>query len=107
MSSTTPTISVSPRVGALLTEVAETPDLETALWRVLSDYIELKVSSLKERSAAFEKKWDMPFGQFSDRFKAGNLDRDSYDYEVESEYWEWEKVETLLDHYTTLQSRWT
>jgi hypothetical protein len=37
-----PTITLSPRVGALLTQVTETPDLETALWRVLSEYITVK-----------------------------------------------------------------
>ena len=42
---TSSTIAVSPRIGALLTQVTETPDLETALWKVLSDYIDLKVAA--------------------------------------------------------------
>ncbi len=47
----------------------------------------------------------MTFKKFSERFKAGTLDQDSYDYVVESDFWEWEKTETLLDHYEALQSR--
>jgi|SaaInl8_200m_RNA_FD_contig_51_1172784_length_938_multi_2_in_0_out_0_2 hypothetical protein len=106
MSSAIPTISISPRIGALLTQVTETPDLETALWKVLSEYIDLKISSLAERIKEFNKKWGMTFEEFSERFEAGTLDQDSYAYVVESDFWEWEKVETLLDHYKSLQSRW-
>jgi len=36
-------IEVSPRLGALLTQVTEVPDLEAALWKVLSEYIDLKI----------------------------------------------------------------
>jgi len=107
MSGTIPTISISPRAGALLTQVTETPDLETALWKVLLDYIELKIASLKERTIEFENKWGMTFEEFSERFEAGTLDQNSYEYEVESDFWEWEKAETLRDHYVSLQSRWT
>ena len=107
MSSTASTIAVSPRVGALLAQVTETPDLETALLKVLSEYIDLKITALKGRTKDFEKYWGMTFKEFSERFKAGTLDQDSYDYVVESDFWEWEKTETLLDHYEALQSRWT
>ena len=104
MSSISPTFSISPRAGALLTQVTETPDLETALWKVLSEYIDLKIASLRERSLAFGNKWGMTFEEFSARFETGTLDQDSYDYGVEGDFWEWEKKETLLDHYESLQS---
>jgi len=94
-------------VGALLTQVTETPDLETALWKVLSEYIDLKISFFKRRIKEFETKWGMPFEKFSKRFKTGTLEQDSYDYVVESDFWAWEKAETLLEHYQVLQSRWT
>lgn len=107
MSTRISTVPISPRVGALLTQVTETPDLETALWRVLSDYLDMKISSLKERRKELEKKWGIMFKEFSEGFEAGTLNQDSYGYEVESDYWEWEKTETLLDHYLDLQSQWT
>ena len=106
MSSTSSTISISPRTGAFLTQVTESPDLETALWKVLSDYIGIKITFLKERAREFEQKWGMTFKEFSKRFKAGTLGQDSYNYEVESDFWEWEKAETLIEHYEALQSRW-
>jgi hypothetical protein len=101
-----PTITVSPRVGALLTQVAETPDLETALWKILSDYIDLKTELLRERIRAFESKWEMTFREFSERCGADTLDQDAYAYKVESDFWEWEEAETLLRHYEDLQARW-
>ena len=48
MRDTSPTVIVSPRVGALLTQVTETPDLETALWKILSEYIDLKTRLLRQ-----------------------------------------------------------
>ncbi len=106
MRDTSPTVTVSPRVGALLTQVTETPDLETALWKVLSEYIDLKIKMLRQRVLGFESKWKMTFKEFSERFEAGTLGQDSYAYEVESDFWEWEKAETLLQHYEALQARW-
>jgi len=95
---------ISPRAGKLLTSVAETADLETALWKVLSDYINLKVQSLQDEIAQFESKWGMSFAEFSEKFGADSLPVDSYSYEIESEFWAWEQAETLLQHYEAFQS---
>ena len=96
-------IRISPRAGNLLTRVAETPDLEAALWKVLSDYIELKIQSLREEIQAFETKWDMSFVELSEKCADGTLDSDPYSYDVESDFWAWERAETLLQHYETLR----
>ena len=96
-------IRISPRAGNLLARVAETPDLEAALWKVLSDYIDLKIQSLREEIQAFETKWKMSFIEFSEKCTDGTLDSDPYAYDVESDFWAWERAETLLQHYETLQ----
>jgi len=101
-----PTITLSPRISVFLTQVTETPDLETALWKILSEYIDLKIGLIKQRIWAFESKWEMSFAEFSERCEAGTLDQDAYAYEVESDFWEWEKAETLLQHYEGLQAQW-
>lgn len=101
-----PTMTVSPRLGVLLTQVTETADLETALWKILTEHIDLKTKLLRQRIRAFESKWRMTFAEFAERCQAGTLGQDPYAYEVESDFWEWEKAETLLRHYETLQSRW-
>jgi hypothetical protein len=93
----------SPRAGNLLTRVAETPDLETALWKVLSDYIDLKIQALQNEIDQFETKWEMSFVEFSEKFGDNDLPVDSYAYDVESDFWSWEQAETLLQHYKSLQ----
>ncbi len=47
----------------------------------------------------------MTFAEFSERGKAGTLGQDPYSYEVESDFWEWEKAETLLKHYGVLKKQ--
>jgi len=98
----TPT-TISPRAGNLLARVAETPDLDTALWKVLSDYIHLKIQSLQNEVRQFETKWAMSFDEFSEKFGSNALPVDSYAYDVESDFWAWEQAETLLQHYKSLQ----
>jgi len=93
----------SPRAGNLLAQVADTPDLETALWKVLSDYINLKIQALQNEIDRFETKWEMSFSEFSEKFGENNLPVDAYTYEVESDFWAWEQAETLLQHYESLQ----
>jgi hypothetical protein len=48
----------------------------------------------------------MTFEEFSQRCQDGSLGRDPYAYEVESDFWDWEKATTLLQHYEVLQKRW-
>ena len=106
MKATPPTVAVSPRMGALLTELAETSDLDTALRKVLSEYVDLKLESLRGRVRAFETRWGMKFEAFSECCEAGTLDQDPYSYDVECVFWEWEKVVTLLRHYEDLRVQW-
>lgn len=107
MSDMASTMTMSPRMGALLTSITKTPDLETALWKVLSDYIDMKLVQLRRQVRAFESKWGMTFAEFSERCEANTLGQDPYAYDVESDFWEWEKAVTLLRHYEALQDRWT
>jgi len=99
-------VMVSPRIGALLSQVTEVPDLELALWKVLSEYIDLKIAQIKQQAHEFESKWEMTFTEFAERCGSGTLDQDPYAYEVESDYWEWEAAETLLQHYENLKAQW-
>lgn len=100
-------ISVSPRVGALLSQVTEAPNLETALWQVLTEYLDLKVSGFSERVRQYESAWGMTFAEFAERVRTDQLGQDRYAYDVESAYWDWEEAETLLHHYQDLRARWT
>lgn len=99
-------VTVSPRLGELLMKTTQTPDIETALWKVLSEYLDLKSEKLSERIAEFEQKWGMPFEEFSKRCKEKSLNEDIYSFKVEKDFWEWEKALTLKRHYEALRSKW-
>ena len=76
------------------------------MWKVLSEYLDLKFDKLSERIAEFEQKWGMSFEAFSNRCKEKGLEEDIYSYKVEKDFWEWEKVVTLRRHYEALRSTW-
>lgn len=97
---------VSPRVGALLTRITETPDLDTALWKMLGEYVDFKTQALRQQIQTFEKKWGVSFAEFARRLETETLGQDPYTYEVESDFWEWEAAETLFEHYASLRPRW-
>ena len=90
----------------MLSEVTETPNLETAMWQILIEYIALKTRELQERVRKFETRWGMTFAEFTERLKTNQLGQDAFSYEVESAYWEWEEAETLLKHYEDVRARW-
>ncbi len=103
MATPSSTLTLSPRSGRLLTTIAETPDFEAALQKVLSEYLDLKIAHLQQQIQAFETKWGMSFSEFAERCETGTLGQDVYDYEVEKDFWDWEKAVTLLAHYQKLR----
>lgn len=92
-------LTLSPRVGELLLEVTQSQDLEEAFWKVLRDYVDLKVASLSADIDQLEEKWGSTFAEFRDKTQG------DYTYEVESAFWEWERLETLRSHYQALRER--
>ena len=101
-----PIVSMPPQMGALLTDLTEIPDVRMALWKVLSEYLELKCLVLEERIAAFKTKWGMSFERFSQKCAEGTLAEDPYSYAVEKDFWEWEQAVTLQRHYESLRPQW-
>lgn len=97
-------LTISPKLGSLLTRATKTPDLETALWKVLSEYVEMKTLALKKTISQLEEKWNMSFDEFSQRSRSETLDKDIYSWETEQDFWAWEQAVTLLEHYETLES---
>lgn len=98
--------TLTPRVGLLLTQVTETPDYDTAVWKLLFDYLDLKIQALAMEAQAFEQKWGMTFAEFQQRLSLNTLNEDAYSFEVEQAFWQWEKVETLRQYYEGLRGQW-
>jgi hypothetical protein len=93
-------LALSPQVAELLLQATQSQDLEEALHKVLREYLELKLASLAAEISLLENKWECGFTEFRDKTK------DDYRYEVERDFWEWERLETLRTHYQALRERW-
>jgi len=103
---TMPELTLPPKMGVMLTQLADTSDLETALQIVITDYLQLKLTVLHDRLGVFEAKWGMNFAQFAQACEQDQLGENPYAYAVESDFWAWEEAETLLHHYQMLYQRW-
>ena len=99
--------AISPKLGEFLVKVTRSKDIEDAFYRVFSDYLALKIASLAKTSEGFKKKWGMDFDEFQRDLKDGALKKDTYAFDTERDFWEWEEAETLKGHYETLAEQWT
>jgi hypothetical protein len=62
---------------------------DRALSLALKDLIQLKLESVENQIKVFEKKYDLNFSSFEQKFQADEI-ADSYSYEVEQDYLYWE-----------------
>jgi hypothetical protein len=95
-------ISVSPKLGELLIRTTQTTDLEAALFKVLTEYVDFKTATLNQTIRELENKWHASFEEFSQRAREGKLGQDAYSWEVEQDFWKWEQAVTLLRSYRSL-----
>ncbi len=58
-----------------------------------------KLAALDADIGRLEEKWGCAFAEFKDRT------RDDHSYETESDFWEWERLETLKSHYHAFQGQ--
>ncbi len=99
-------LTLSPKLGEFLIKAAETADIDMALRKILFEYLELKLKELQGQIKKFEGKWGMSFEEFSAKCKQKEIGKDIYSYEVEKDFWDWERVETLNQHYGELKTQW-
>ena len=99
--------AISPRLGEFLVKATRSKDIDDAFRRVFTDYLELKIGSFVETIEGFKKKWGMSFDEFQKHFKDGTLKKDTYSFDTERNFWQWEEAETLKKHYETLKTQWT
>lgn len=97
---------LSPKLSEILVKSTHARDIDDALNRVISEYLDLKLSSLDKRIDEFKRKWNMDFEHFKSNLKNQTLKVNSFSYNVEYDYWEWEEVETLKQHYNTIKEQW-
>lgn len=99
-------ITVSPQIGEFLIKVTHLPDIDAALKKVLTEYIDLKVADIGGKIKRYESKWKMTFKEFEEACKNNKLKADTFSYEVEKDFWEWEQLDSLFKYYEDIKSRW-
>lgn len=87
-------------------KITHLPDIDAALKKVLTEYLDLKIADLRAKIKAYESKWKMTFAEFESACKNKALSADTYSYEVEKDFWEWEGMESLLKYHEEIRSRW-
>lgn len=97
---------MSPKLGEVLVKATHSKDINDALSKIFSEYLELKLGALQETIDRFQKKWEMSFEEFKRHFKEGTLKEDSYSFSTEKDYWQWEETETLKKHYEEIKGQW-
>ncbi len=94
------------KFSEILLKTTNSKDLDDALNKLFTEYIELKLKDINEKIEVFKNKWGMSFNEFKKHIKEGTLPKNSYSYDVEKDFWEWEELETLKEHYEDIKNRW-
>ena len=97
---------MSPKLGEVLVKTTHSKDINDALNKILSEYLELKLGALQEIIEGFQTKWGMSFEEFKNHFKEGTLKEDSYSFRTEKDYWQREEAVTLKQHYEEIKGQW-
>ena len=100
-------LAISPKLGEFLLKATKARDIDDAFRRILSEYLVMKTNKLANISEGFTKKWGMDFVEFKNSLAKGTLEADSYAFDTEQDFWEWEEAETLKGHYDRLYEQWT
>ena len=96
-------LTLSPKMGEFLIKATQTPDLDSALRQLFHEFLDLKLQKLEEEVKKFEAKWSLSFHEFIKKGKEGVLGEDFYSYEVEKDFWDWERAEALRKYYKELK----
>jgi len=52
------------------------------------------------------KLWNMQFDKFKEKSSKGEIDQDIFSYDVERDFWDWERADTLKKHYESMRTQW-
>jgi hypothetical protein len=94
------------QLSEALVKATHANDVNDAFNRIFTDYLELKLNQLDQSIEKFQAKWDMSFEEFKSQVKENTLKKDSYSFETENDFWQWEEAETLKEHYIGIKNQW-
>ncbi len=91
-------MTITTNISKALLDITGEPRPEIAIFELLKDAVEHRIEKIEAEIKQFEQKYNMQFPQFKGQFEKKQVP-DSYGYEVESDYLEWEGLLSRLSKY--------
>ena len=98
--------ALTAKLSEALVKATFARDVNDAFNKVFSEYLELKLNQLQQTIDGFRDKWKTSFEEFKEKITENKLSQDTYSYDVENDFWQWEEAETLKKHYADIKSQW-
>lgn len=91
-------MTLAMNISKTLMEVTGEPRVEMAIYGLLKDAIEHRIEKLETEIQKHEERYSMTFKDFTEKFHKDGIP-DSYGYNVETDYLEWEGLISRLNKY--------
>ena len=89
-------MNLATHIAKTITEITGEPRIELAIMDLLKDAIEHRIEKIRKEIDNYEKKYNMSFEEFKKKFENDEIEN-SYSYEVEMDYLEWEGLISRLN----------
>lgn len=94
-------MTIATNITKALMDLTGEPRIELAIMDLLKDAIEHRIEKIQKEINGYEKKYGMRFEEFKERFEKNEI-ADSYSYDVEMDYLEWEGLVSRMQKYTKM-----
>jgi hypothetical protein len=94
-------MTIATNITKVLMELTGEPRIELAILDLVKDAVEHRIEKLEKEIKFFEKKYGMNFEEFKKRFEKNEI-QNSYSYDVEMGYLEWEGLVSRVEKYTKM-----
>jgi len=94
-------MTIATNITKALMDLTGEPRIELAIMDLLKDAIEHRIEKIEKEIKDYEKKYGMSFEEFKEKFDRGEIS-DSYSYDIEMDYLEWEGLISRLENYTNM-----
>jgi hypothetical protein len=96
-------MTIATNISKALMDITGEPRPEIAILELMRDAIDHRIEKIETEIRKYEERHRMTFKEFKDKFEKGNIP-DSYSYNVETDYLEWEGLISRLSNYKSLLS---
>ena len=96
-------MTVSVNISKTLMDITGEPRVEIAILEILKDAVEHRIEKIEAEIKRLEEKYQMAFEEFKTMFEKKEIP-DSYSYDVEMDYLEWEGLISRLKKYKNVLS---